>query len=71
MKKFYKRGLTYYEVAENGQYISITPLISQTTVTAGIDFRKTSTETEITEAEFKTETTGAMHDFLHRCHLVA
>jgi len=62
-KQYYKRSLTYYEVSENGDYISVTPLISQTTVSAGNDFRKTDTETEITQAEFNAETITALDRF--------
>jgi hypothetical protein len=65
-KKYFKRSLTYYEVSENGDYISVTPLISQTTVSAGNDFRKTDIETEITQAEFQSETTKALIFFWDR-----
>lgn len=67
MNKYYKRGLTYFEVFENGSYISITPLISQTTVTAGYGFHKSSTETEITELEFRCETNEPMQRFINQC----
>lgn len=65
-KLYYKRSLTYYEVSENGDYISVTPLISQTTVSAGSDFRKTDTETEITQAQFQLETSEALTFFWYR-----
>ncbi|WP_157960765.1 hypothetical protein [Nubsella zeaxanthinifaciens] len=55
--------MTYYKVSPNGDYISVTPLISQVTVSAGSDFRKTDTETEITESEFKAETEQALSKF--------
>lgn len=71
MAKYYKRSLTYYEVFENGNYTSITPLISQTTVTVGNGFRPTSTETEITEFEFRCETNEPMHRFLNNFQTVA
>lgn len=63
MAKYYKRLLTYYKVEDNGDYISVTPLISQVTVTAGNDFRKTYTETEITEKEFTAETEQGLSRF--------
>jgi hypothetical protein len=63
MAKYYKRLLTYYEVKESGVYVSITPLISQTTLTVGTDFRKTSTETEITKEEFDAEVQDAAKRF--------
>ena len=63
MEKYYKRLLTYYKVSPNGNYISVTPLISQVTVSAGIDFRKTDTETEITIEEFDKETGDALFRF--------
>ncbi len=65
MKKYYKRLHTFYEVLENGNYIAITPLISMVTVTSGIDFHKSSIETEITAKEFYDETKPAIDRFSH------
>lgn len=55
--------LTYYEVAENGDYISVTPLTASVTITTGKKFHNSSINTEITESEFHGETTHALAEF--------